>query len=63
MRDLAVGVDTEELHRMLNMGIGMVIVCPPDRVDEVRAAIDEDTWVFGELVAGTPGERRVILES
>ena len=63
VRDLAVGVDTEELHRMLNMGVGMVIVCPPDRVDEVRAAIDEDTWVIGELVAGTPGERRVILES
>ena len=53
----------DELHRMLNMGVGMVIVCPPDRVDEVRAAIDEDTWVIGELVAGTPGERRVILES
>ncbi|MEY2973638.1 MAG: phosphoribosylaminoimidazole synthetase [Actinomycetota bacterium] len=63
VRDLAVGVDTEELHRMLNMGIGMVIVCPPDRVSEVRDAIDEETWVIGDLVAGTPGGRRVILES
>jgi phosphoribosylaminoimidazole synthetase/phosphoribosylamine--glycine ligase len=63
VRDLAVGVDTEELHTILNMGIGMVIVCPPDRAREVRDAIAEETWIIGELVPGTPGGRRVILES
>lgn len=63
VRDLAVGVDTEELHTMLNMGIGMVIVCPPDRAPEVRDTIAEETWIIGELVPGTPGARRVILES
>ena len=29
VRELATGVDTHELHRMLNMGIGMVVVCDP----------------------------------
>ena len=27
--ELATGVDDHELHRMLNMGIGMVVVCDP----------------------------------
>ena len=47
---------THELHRTLNMGIGMVVVCAPDDVELVQAAIDEETWVIGELV---PTIRRV----
>lgn len=59
--ELASGVDVHELHRMLNMGIGMVVVCAEDDVDEVQAAIAEETWVIGTLVAGQHGGRTVHL--
>jgi phosphoribosylaminoimidazole synthetase len=59
--ELATGVDERELHRMLNMGIGMVIVCGADDVDGVQAAIDEETWVIGGLTRGQPGSRVVHL--
>jgi phosphoribosylaminoimidazole synthetase len=48
----ASGLPASELHRTLNMGIGMVLVVAPDRVDEVRKLIDEDSWVIGRIVAG-----------
>ena len=53
VRELATGLDAHELHRTLNMGIGMVVVCAPADVDAVQAAIAEETWVIGALVAGT----------
>ena len=52
VRELATGLDTHELHRTLNMGIGMVVVCAPGDVAAVQDAIPEETWVIGELVAG-----------
>jgi phosphoribosylamine--glycine ligase/phosphoribosylaminoimidazole synthetase len=61
VRELATGVDTHELHRMLNMGVGMVVVCASRDVSAVQASIDEDTWVIGELVAHEPGTPRVLL--
>lgn len=59
--ELAVGVDAHELHRMLNMGIGMVVVCSPDDADDVQATIAEETWVIGALVGSEAGSRRVHL--
>jgi phosphoribosylaminoimidazole synthetase len=59
--ELATGVDVQELHRMLNMGIGMVVVCSPDDADGVRATIAEPTWQIGTLVGGEPGSRAVHL--
>ena len=59
--ELATGVDVHELHRMLNMGIGMVLVVAEDDVAAVQATIDEPTWVIGRLVGGEPGARRVHL--
>jgi phosphoribosylamine--glycine ligase/phosphoribosylaminoimidazole synthetase len=61
VRELATGVDTHELHRMLNMGIGMVVVCDPAVVADVQTSIPEQTWIIGELVSGTPGARTVHL--
>jgi phosphoribosylamine--glycine ligase/phosphoribosylaminoimidazole synthetase len=52
-RELTPQMSTNELYRTLNMGIGMVIVCAPDEAAAVQAAIDEPTWLIGELVAGT----------
>jgi phosphoribosylaminoimidazole synthetase len=48
----ASGLDADELHRTLNMGIGMVIVCAPSDAAAVRAAIAEDSWIIGEIVEG-----------
>ena len=55
VRELATGLDAHELHRTLNMGIGMVVVCAAADVDAVQAAIAEATWVIGELVPSEPG--------
>jgi phosphoribosylaminoimidazole synthetase len=44
----------EDAHQILNCGIGMVVVCGPGDVDEVRDAIPEETFVIGEVTA-TPG--------
>ena len=58
VREVAVGLDTHELYRTLNMGIGMVVVCSPTDADAVQGLIDEPTWRIGEL---TPGGRKVVL--
>jgi phosphoribosylaminoimidazole synthetase len=60
VRELATGLDTHELHRTVNMGIGMVVVAAPDDVAAVAAAIPEETWLIGELVPG-PGAPTVHL--
>jgi len=61
VRDLAVGMDTRELYRTLNMGVGMVLVCSPDEVAAVQASIDEPTWVIGQLLASEGSGRTVVL--
>lgn len=50
--EVCTSLDTRELYRTLNMGIGMVVVCSPDDVDVVQSSIDEPTWVIGHLVDG-----------
>ncbi len=59
--ELATAVEPYELHRMLNMGIGMVAVVAEQHVGTVQAAIAEDTWVIGRLVRGKQGSRTVHL--
>jgi phosphoribosylaminoimidazole synthetase len=59
--ELATGVDTRELHRMLNMGIGMVLVVAATDADHVQSVIDEETWIIGTLVNGGGGAHRVHL--
>ncbi|MGH9135463.1 MAG: phosphoribosylamine--glycine ligase, partial [Acidimicrobiales bacterium] len=63
VQELATGLDAIELHRTLNMGIGMVVVCAASDVDVVQAAIDEPTWIIGELVPHVAGGERVRLRS
>ncbi|MGB9346153.1 MAG: phosphoribosylformylglycinamidine cyclo-ligase, partial [Ilumatobacteraceae bacterium] len=53
VRELTPLMSTEELYRTLNMGVGMVIVCAPEDVDELQRTITEPTWVIGELTPGT----------
>lgn len=51
-------VKEEEMARVFNLGIGMVVVADPCDRSFLQAAIPEETWVIGELVAG---ERKVVL--
>lgn len=51
-------LDTDELYRTLNMGVGMVIIVAPQDVAEVRAAIAEDSWIIGRL---TSDHSKVVL--
>lgn len=61
VREVAVGMDTHELYRTLNMGVGMVLVCSPDEVAAVQGLINEPTWVIGQLVAADAAGRTVVL--
>jgi phosphoribosylamine--glycine ligase/phosphoribosylformylglycinamidine cyclo-ligase len=46
------GLTEMEAHRVLNCGIGMIAIVAPDKLDEVTSAIDEETWVIGEVTIG-----------
>ncbi|MGC1377716.1 MAG: phosphoribosylformylglycinamidine cyclo-ligase [Anaerolineales bacterium] len=52
-------IATEEMHRVFNMGIGMVLVVAKNDVDKVQKAISEETFVIGELVKGERKTRLV----
>jgi phosphoribosylamine--glycine ligase/phosphoribosylaminoimidazole synthetase len=48
----ASGLDAEELHRTLNMGVGMVLVVAAADAAAVQAEINEDSWIIGEIIEG-----------
>ena len=50
VRSLTPEVSDHELHRMLNMGIGMVLVCAPEHATDISEALNEPTWIIGQLV-------------
>ena len=52
-------VPAQEMYRVFNMGIGMVVITSADQIRDVQQSIPEETWVIGKLV---PGERKVILK-
>ncbi|WP_027966721.1 phosphoribosylformylglycinamidine cyclo-ligase [Halomonas halocynthiae] len=53
-------VDEHEMHRVLNCGIGMVVVVPADGADEARAhlqALGETVYRIGEIIkSDTPSD-------
>ncbi|MET0461450.1 MAG: AIR synthase-related protein, partial [Ilumatobacteraceae bacterium] len=61
VRELATGLDAHELHRTVNMGIGMVVVCAAADVEAVQASIAEPTWIIGALVPGEPGAAPAVV--
>ena len=49
-------VSDSEMFEVFNMGIGMISVVAPDRVESVRRVAGEsgvDTWTVGRIVEGT----------
>jgi len=53
-------VDQNEMYRVFNMGIGMVVICSPKDVAHLRQALPE-AKVIGEVV-GQKGKARVIIK-
>ena len=54
------GVDVDEMYRVFNMGLGMVLVCGPDQVDAVLSAAPEAVVVGAVTPATVDG--RVTLQ-
>jgi phosphoribosylaminoimidazole synthetase len=46
-------VAAEEMYRVFNMGIGMVAVVAKEKAAKFQRSIPEQTWIVGELTAGT----------
>lgn len=44
-------ISSEEMYRVFNMGIGMVIVVAPEKVSLLKSLIAEETWLIGEIVS------------
>ena len=53
-------VDRDEMFHVFNMGIGMVIICSPENVDQFTKQLPE-TKVIGEVVKQT-GKARVVIK-
>ncbi|MFC1916228.1 phosphoribosylformylglycinamidine cyclo-ligase [Chloroflexota bacterium] len=52
-------VSRDEMYRVFNMGIGMVLICSPDNVGQITEAVPE-ARVIGEVVKQVGAERVVI---
>jgi len=45
-----------EMFRVFNMGVGMIVIAPPDQAESLAndlAATGERSWILGEVVQGT----------
>ena len=49
-------VETEEMYRVFNMGLGLAMIVSPYYADSIRRTLTEhghDNWVIGSVKAGT----------
>ena len=53
-------VDRQDMYRVFNMGIGMALICSPDKVSQLTKALPE-AKVIGEIVP-QKGRARVIID-
>jgi phosphoribosylformylglycinamidine cyclo-ligase/phosphoribosylamine--glycine ligase/phosphoribosylformylglycinamidine cyclo-ligase len=51
-------IESVEMRRVFNLGIGMVVMVAREDVKDVQRMIGEQSWVIGELV---PGARQVVF--
>jgi phosphoribosylformylglycinamidine cyclo-ligase len=55
-------VEDEELYRVFNMGIGLVLIVAPEQAEALlarAAALGDRGFRIGEITAGAAGEKRV----
>jgi len=45
-------ISDEEMFHVFNMGLGMLAIVPPEHVSMAQAALGDDVYVVGEIVAG-----------
>lgn len=51
-------IETGEMYRVFNMGIGMVAIVDKERASKVQKAISEQTYILGTIIAG---DKKVVL--
>jgi phosphoribosylaminoimidazole synthetase len=44
-------IRTEEMYRVFNMGIGMVLVVAAEQVQEIQTKLKQPSWIIGEVIA------------
>ena len=54
-------VSRDEMYRVFNMGIGMVLACSADNAAQITQALPE-AGVIGEVVAAVEGAARVVID-
>jgi phosphoribosylformylglycinamidine cyclo-ligase len=50
-------VPHDEMYRVFNMGVGMVVIVAPQDVSLVQQSVNEQAWVIGEVVPWQTSER------
>lgn len=58
------GIATQEMYRVFNCGVGMVVVVPADQSDAIRAFLDaqgETVYVLGEIDARPDGAPQTVV--
>ncbi|HHZ63589.1 MAG TPA: phosphoribosylformylglycinamidine cyclo-ligase [Dehalococcoidia bacterium] len=55
------GIPRDEMYRVFNMGLGMVLVCDPSEVDAVVNLVP-DSMIVGEVFSSS-GDEQVVLQS
>lgn len=45
-------INKAEMYRVFNMGLGMLVIVPPEHVEMAQAALANDLYVVGETIAG-----------
>ncbi len=48
-------VERDEIFRVLNMGIGMIVVLPPEQVKDAQQALGEASYVIGNVIDSRRG--------
>jgi phosphoribosylformylglycinamidine cyclo-ligase len=49
------GISDEEMFHVFNMGLGMLVMVPPEQVASAQAVLGDDVFVVGEIVADKSG--------
>ncbi len=56
-------IPSEEMYRIFNMGIGLLVIADEDKVDDIRhhfEAVGEKSFIIGEIVSLAEGESELV---